>query len=152
MQSVNKMMNGLDDFQKRVLKMFVEREPNANLTDEEKAAALSIYMHSRSCYLYLRHIFPKLPSESVLKKFKSRTKILPGVDPSMKAQLLAACEKLPDNEKIAILSWDEMKTKVHLEYDEGTDSICGLEAWGNDRGEQVADHALVFMLRGLSSG
>ncbi|KYN13275.1 hypothetical protein ALC57_14538, partial [Trachymyrmex cornetzi] len=39
-----------------------------------------------------------------------------------------------------------------LTYDTRKDILCGLEDWGNNRTRKVADHVLVFMLRGLKSG
>jgi len=45
--------------------------------------------------------------------------------------------------------WDEVSIQPKLTYDIRKDIICGLD-WGNNRTAKVADHALVFMLRGLN--
>lgn len=48
--------------------------------------------------------------------------------------------------------WDEVSIQSYVTYDTRKDIICGLEDWGTTRSAKVADHALVFMLRGLNSG
>ncbi|XP_036144606.1 uncharacterized protein LOC114255440 [Monomorium pharaonis] len=55
-------------------------------------------------------------------------------------------------EKVCILMWDEVSIQPKLTYDRRKNIICGFEDWGNNRTQKFADHALVFMLRGLYSG
>lgn len=54
--------------------------------------------------------------------------------------------------KAVILLWDEMHLGLGLHYDEVTDKIVGLEDWGNRRTDDIADEALVFMLRFIDPG
>lgn len=55
-------------------------------------------------------------------------------------------------DKVCILMWDEVSIQLKVTYDSRKDIICGLEDWGNNRSGRMADHVLVFMLRGLHSG
>jgi len=54
-------------------------------------------------------------------------------------------------EKDAILIWDEMRTKEHIEYDKNTDMLYGILDHGEDFRELIAaKEALVFMVKGLT--
>lgn len=56
---------------------------------------------------------------------------------------------MSEKEKVCILIWDEVSIQPQVTYDTRRDIICGFEDWGNNRTNKIADHALVFMLRGL---
>ena len=53
-------------------------------------------------------------------------------------------------DKVCFLLWDEVSLQPQLHYDEKEDKIMGFEDWGNGRTNRFADHALVFMLRGIN--
>ncbi|TGZ56290.1 hypothetical protein DBV15_11737 [Temnothorax longispinosus] len=57
-----------------------------------------------------------------------------------------------EKHKVCIFMWDEMSIQLKLTYDTRKDIICGLKDWGSNRTGKIADHVLVFMLRGLKSG
>ncbi|XP_025162644.1 uncharacterized protein LOC105185088 [Harpegnathos saltator] len=48
--------------------------------------------------------------------------------------------------------WDEISLQPQLQYDTINDKIVGFEDWGHKRTQRIADHALVFMLRGIRTG
>ncbi|XP_011880898.1 PREDICTED: uncharacterized protein LOC105569228, partial [Vollenhovia emeryi] len=52
---------------------------------------------------------------------------------------------------MCVLIWDEISLQPQLQYDKINDKIVGFEDWGHKRTQQIADHALVFMLRGIKS-
>jgi len=78
--------------------------------------------------------------------------VFPGLNPFILKHLKSIAQKMSMKEKVCILSWDEVAIQSHLTYDIQKDIICGLEDWGNHRTGKFADHALVFLLRGLNSG
>ena len=54
-------------------------------------------------------------------------------------------------EKLCSLLMDEMSIKKSLRYDPSTDSIGGFEDFGSKGSNKVATHALVFMVKGMTS-
>lgn len=61
-------------------------------------------------------------------------------------------DDMPDKEKYCILMWDEVELMWQIQYDKSKDSITGFEDWKFRRQARFADHAIVFMLRGINSG
>ena len=55
------------------------------------------------------------------------------------------------NEKMCSLMLDEMSIKKGLKYDPSTDTVEGYEDFGTKGSSKIASHALVFMLRGITS-
>lgn len=54
-------------------------------------------------------------------------------------------------DKHCVLMWDEVALNPHLDFDAQRDEVIGFEDWGEVRTHNIADHALVFMLKGLFS-
>lgn len=62
-------------------------------------------------------------------------------------------QKLPEVQKLIVLIWDEISLDPHLIYDFREDRVKGFREWGKQqRSEDIADHALAFMIKGLQSG
>ena len=57
-----------------------------------------------------------------------------------------------DFDKVCVLMWDEVSLKMHLQYCYQKRTVIGFENWGMNRTRKYADHALVFMLRGIKTG
>ena len=55
-----------------------------------------------------------------------------------------------ENDRMVVLSVDEISIKSSLDYDRNRDLVDGFEDYDNIRLPRVADHALVFMIQGLS--
>ena len=59
---------------------------------------------------------------------------------------------MDDKDKCLALIFDEMSLESSLVYNHGLDKIAGFEDFGElETSEFVANHALVFMVRGLLS-
>ena len=57
---------------------------------------------------------------------------------------------MSDNEKLCILSFDEISLKTHLEYCSNKDLLIGLEDYGDgEKTNFLATSAIVFMARGI---
>ena len=74
------------------------------------------------------------------------------VYPGFNENILKALEKklgdAPANSKVVPLVFDEMAIKEGVSYDNGRDLIEGF-AEGKERGTELANHAVSFMVRGI---
>lgn len=94
-----------------------------------------------------------LPSPSTLKNFQKRFPLDTGINRAIQNRLCQARKIMSDPlESEAIVIFDELKLMPHLHYDVTRDRIVGFENWGDVSTNKFADHAQVFMLRGLKSG
>lgn len=120
---------------------------------EQKAFALTLYKTmGKHAYNTLRSLFKQIPSIQTLQSVLHKIPVYPGLNPFILRHLESVAQNMSMIEKVCILMWDEVSIQPKCTYDIQKDVICGLEDWGNNRTGKVADHALVFMLRGLHSG
>ncbi|KAL0820225.1 hypothetical protein ABMA28_006146 [Loxostege sticticalis] len=125
-----------------------KKEKGRRFTLDEKIAALSVYKQSPKAYRYLRKIFI-LPSEQTLCKVIQRSNLKPGINKNIFEQLKKKAETMKTEEKLCILLFDEVSLKPFITYQERKDHITGLVDNGAKREKEFADHAQVFMIRGL---
>jgi len=131
--------------------LYIPQGQRYNVT--QKAFALTLYKTmGKHAYNCLRSIFSEIPSIQTLQSVLHKIPVFPGLNPFILRHLKSVAQKMSMKEKVCILSWDEVAIQPHLTYDIQKDIICGLEDWGNHRTGKFADHALVFLLRGLNSG
>jgi hypothetical protein len=118
-------------------------------TIEDKLLALTFYKRSPKCYALMRGVFA-LPNKKTLIKMVNDVPFLPGIDRRVFGALAKNVCKLSILDRTCCLMVDEMSIREHLVYDPKSDRIVGFEDLGSlGRTNQVANHALVFMLRGL---
>jgi len=119
---------------------------------KEKALALTLYkMMGKRGYNYLRNVFKHIPSILTLQLALQKIPVSPGLNPLIARHLENISQKMSIKDKVYILMWDERSIQSNIMYDVQKDIIYG-EDWDNNRTSKVADHALVFMLRGLNTG
>lgn len=120
---------------------------------KQKALALTLYktMGMRA-YTCLRNVFTHIPSTQNLHLALQKLPLSPGLNSFILRHLENISPKMSSKDKVCILMWDEVSIQSNLTYDTRKDIICGFEDWSNNRTNKVADHALVFMLRGLNTG
>lgn len=119
-------------------------------TEEEKNFALSIYYKSPSAYRFLRDRGFKIPCVTLIRKWVSIYNVTPGFSTDVIAKLTKKVASMSDDEKQCVLLFDEMSIRKALEYEPKHDLIEGFEDLGPlGRTNNVASHALLFMLRGL---
>ena len=116
----------------------------------DKAIALSIYHASPKALRILSQLFA-LPSEETIKKSMRGLNIYPGINEAMVNAFKSHVANLSSEERICTVAFDEMTVKPGLSYDSRRDVIEGLEDFGTSGSGLVADHALVFEVRGLLS-
>lgn len=114
--------------------------------------ALSLYKESCNGYRLLQQLFT-LPSSRTLRRLLQKVPIHAGINNVIFSHLSHQETLMKDaNDKLCILMWDEISLQPHLQYDIINNKIIGFEDWGHKRTQRMADHALVFMLRGIKTG
>lgn len=106
----------------------------------------------KRAYKCLRDVFPDIPCIQTLQLMLQKIPVTPGLNSLILRYLESMSKKMSSKDKVCILMWDEVSIQSNIMYDTRKDIICGLEDWGNNRTKNPADHALVFMLRGLNTG
>ena len=117
----------------------------------DKMMALSIFYNSRKAYCLLSKLFA-LPSKRTLQRSLQNTNVMPGFNDAIFDVLRMKVSTLNEKDRCVALVFDEMSLKPTLVYNHGLDKIEGFEdfgEWGSSH--FLADHALVFMVRGLLS-
>ncbi|XP_033231706.1 uncharacterized protein LOC117182711 [Belonocnema kinseyi] len=121
-------------------------------TRDGKLLCLSIYKRSAATYRYLGTFLP-LPSPMLVNKLLTQIRLDTGVTQTMKDLLKDAARRMTDElDKVCVLMWHEVSLKLHLQYSARKAKIIDFEDWGTNRTNKYADHALVFMLRGIKNG
>lgn len=120
-------------------------------TLEEKLLSLSWMKASGRGYRLLQSQF-QLPSVRTLTSLLNRYPLDAGISKKVIRALKNKVDSLKDPQnKFVTLMWDEVKLDANLQYDRKLDKIVGFEDWGNRRTSTIADHALVFMVRGIKN-
>jgi len=111
------------------------------------------YSLGASGYSFLRkHVNLRLPGLSAIHKWLSSLTFSPGWNDNLVEVIKDRVDSMSCTEKECVLMWDEMSIKTMLEYDKFSDSLVGVKDLGNmDRALDLATHALIFMIRGLSA-
>lgn len=118
---------------------------------KQKCFYLGIHVISPKCYRYIRSQVTA-PSEKTVKNVLCLIKLEPGISPFLLNVLKKKTEKYEEKDKVAVLCFDEVFLNMGLYYNPKTKLVEGYEDYGDKgRTEREANHALVFMVRGLSS-
>ncbi|XP_071573000.1 uncharacterized protein [Temnothorax nylanderi] len=127
--------------------MFVARR----YTVDEKILAISLLQRSPKCYSLIQNLY-NMPSTKTLKRLLQKVVLKPGICKIIIRYLHQKTKEMHNKDRYCLLTWDEMALTPHIQCDSKNDLITGFEDWGMRRTNKFADHALVFMLRGLYSG
>lgn len=120
-------------------------------TFSDKAFALALYKKSPKAYRYLAQVF-YLPSKEILRKLIKEIKIKPGICDVIFEEMKARVASFDDDkDKYCILMFDEMKLDASLEYNVAGNIVEGFTDDGYDRKMEIADHVLVWMIKGVYS-
>ena len=117
----------------------------------DKVIALSLYHQGPRAYQFCCRLFT-LPSISSLQKWLQSVEIHPGFSDTILNVMKHKVSTMNDRDKLCVITFDEMSLRTGLSYDISSDSIEGFEDYGMlGRTSRVANHALVFMVRGMLS-
>lgn len=117
---------------------------------DDKILALSLMKHSYKCFKHMSTLFA-LPSRKTLAVILGKVPFYCGLNEKIMNNLRGTVEKMEDINKHCVLLFDEISLKAGLALDKKTDSISGFENLGRYSSCAFADHALVFMARGIAS-
>ncbi|KAI5635842.1 transposase protein domain-containing protein [Phthorimaea operculella] len=117
-------------------------------TKEEKIMALAMYKQGPRAYRWMRKFFV-LPSPLTLSKMITTAAIKPGMNTNIFKQLKKKASKMSAHEKLCILMFDEVALTPHFDYSKRRDTVVGFVDNGRQTKKEIADHALVFMMRGI---
>ena len=119
-------------------------------SEKDKAFALSIFHASPKAYRLLKKQF-LLPSIKTLQRTVQNANITPGFNNNILQALSLKVKSLPPHSEACVLVFDEMAIKECVSYDSSRDRIEGLDDFGEGHkaSQHVANHATVFMVRGL---
>jgi len=116
---------------------------------KEKVLAVSILKRSPRSYTFLRSLFP-LPSRRSLQSLLNTVQFGTGINAHVFSVLKVNVQTMSDKDRMCCLMFDEMSIRGHLHFNQKIDCIEGFEEIGrHGRTSNIANHALVFMLRGL---
>lgn len=135
-----------------------ETDDNRKYSEAIRKFSLTTFGHSPRCYKYIREKFKNtLPHPRTLIKWYSNSdsKAEPGIlDEAMKTLQSSADELAKEGKPLlASLSFDEMSTKRHVQYDHGEKRWLGYIHYGKtlDNGKiPVANNVLVYMVTVLN--
>jgi hypothetical protein len=107
----------------------------------------------RNGYEYLRSLKFPLPSYRTLCRQIQSAPFSPGVQHDVLQWLRLKMESKSDADKLCVLLFDEMQLKAHVEMDQGLRRVVGYVSpeLQPTSDKELATHAMVFMLRGLTS-
>lgn len=116
---------------------------------DDKIFALALYKQSGKAYRFLSRIFC-LPSRSTLIALLNHIPFGCGINKHVFHHLKTRVAKLKEIDKYCSLIFDEISLEPGVQYNKQLDCIEGIVDYGTDHREiKFADHALVFMIRGL---
>jgi hypothetical protein len=116
---------------------------------DENLLALSILKRSPKSYRFLQSLFP-LPSRLTLQSILNTVHFGTGISAHVFSTLKGNVQKMSDQDRVCCLMFDEMSLRENLRYNQKFGCIEGFEDLGSHgRTSSIANHVLVFMLRGL---
>ncbi|XP_026724779.1 uncharacterized protein LOC113491811 [Trichoplusia ni] len=71
------------------------------------------------------------------------------INKKLMAQIKKSAQKMKPEHKLCVVLFDEMSLKPNVTYNERKDRVSGFVTNGQDTQPEYADHAQVFMIRGL---
>lgn len=114
---------------------------------DEKVLSLSLYKRSPKAYSLFSNYFT-LPSAKTLKRLLSGIHISPGINHVVFKKIKTITNKMSINDRLCSLIFDEMYITPQIHYDGAKDALKGFSNHGK---KNIADHALVFMVKGLKA-
>lgn len=129
--------------------MCQKRKRGMRYAEKMKRLALNIYFHGSKCCRLLEKLL-YLPSVRVLQRWLKNVDITPGFSSTHLNNLSLIAKHFNEENKYCVLSFDEMSLRNHLSYNASQDFVKGFENFGDEQSDNLANYALVFMLRGIA--
>ncbi|XP_022830991.1 uncharacterized protein LOC111359629 [Spodoptera litura] len=148
--SFGKMNKHAQNFIMMQLKSVDKKKKGVRFTHDEKLLALTLMKESPKGYRLLQKIF-KLPSKRTLNRLAEMITFGVGINNNIFQLIERRAMNWDIKRKLCSIVFDEVALTPHLTYIESKDEIRGFKDLGSQTFFNYADHALVFMLRGLCS-
>lgn len=126
-----------------------KKKMGRRFTKKEKIMALALYKQGPKVYRWLRNIFV-LPSPLTLSRLLSTAALKAGINECIFENLKLRVKKIKNSDKLCLLMFDEIAIAPHFDFNRKKDEIVGFVNNGKNMKCKIADHALVFMIRGIS--
>jgi len=133
---------------KRIFRNSKRKPKGRRWNFEEKMLALSLLKRSPKSYSFLRLLLP-FPSRRTLQSVLSTVHFAAGINAHVFGALQHSLKKMSDRDRYCCLLFDEMSIRKDVRFNQKLDCIEGYEDYGTERTCNIANHALVFMVRGL---
>jgi hypothetical protein len=118
-------------------------------TFEDKVLALALMKRSPKSYILLQTLFP-LPSRRTLQSLLNTVHFKTGINAHVFGALIHSVQKMSGKDRYCTVMFDEMSIRENVRFNQKSDCIEGFEDFGSlGRTFKIANHALVFMVRGL---
>ncbi|KAJ8736244.1 hypothetical protein PYW08_006900 [Mythimna loreyi] len=114
---------------------------------EEKVMSLSLFKKSPKCYRLLCKYFA-LPSAKAMMRLLSQIKLVPGINPIVFKKIKKGLAEKDVPDRLCSLIFDEMSIMPQVLYNAHKDE---LEGFASNQENSFADHALVFMVKGVKN-
>jgi len=114
----------------------------------DKMLALSLLKHSPKSYFFVRLLLPH-PSRRTLQSVLGSVHFAEGISAHVFGALQHSMQKMSDRDRYCCLLFDDMSIREKVRFNQKLACIEGCEDYGTERICIVANHALLFMVRGL---
>ena len=111
---------------KNQIEILLGKKNYAHWTDEELSMAFTLRYMGKKAYLYVKHkLRIPLPSLSKLHRWAAKLNIQPGSLQCVLECMKAVAPSFQPSERVAVISFDEVKTDELYEYDQKNDKVMG---------------------------
>lgn len=117
-------------------------------TNDEKVLSLALYKLGPRAYRWLAKMFV-LPSPLTPSRMISKASLKAGINENIFNELKKQARKINEKQKLCLLLFDEISLSPQIHYNKRCDAVTGFVDNGEKISHKIADHALVFMLRGI---
>lgn len=152
LRALNDLMENMSNPAKLITRIQAQetqkKKKGRRYTMDEKILCLSLYKKSPKSYKLISKLLT-LPSRKSLKQLMSRIKLHAGINETIFDELKNTVTKMPLQNRLVTLIFDEMSLTPNLQYNANDDDIEGFEDNGTEKSTKLADHALVFMIKSI---
>ncbi|XP_072403398.1 uncharacterized protein [Diabrotica undecimpunctata] len=152
-ETINNMTKDLDPHVANFLKLQIKaskfKPKGRRYNLEEKVLGLILQRQSPKSYKLFGKLFAT-PSKNTLNHMLNRIPIDAGINETIFRNLKQNVAKLSKRDKVCILMFDEMALQPHLDLNAKNREFDGFVDCGDERNNKFADHAQVFMIKGIT--
>ncbi|KAK9685564.1 Transposase protein [Popillia japonica] len=105
-------------------------------------------LENQESYRFLRRIFA-LPSKQILLEMVKKIPVQAGINEKKLQLLQDTIKPMPEEGRHCVFSFDKMQLSPSSDYNSHEDCVTSFSDFGQKKRLKIADHALVFMVRGI---